>query len=182
MTAAPALDSNHLDTLEIAGSPSLTLDVYQDPALATDCSHLVPKLAPVWERFLAEANSEGILERLGLNPQSALEIEVTFIGNELMQRLNREYRGKDKPTDVLTFTLLADAEDPRLWLALPVVQLGSIFLCVDWAESFAEEGKAERFLLERFIHGLLHLSGQHHDTMDEYHRVVGIQNRVLEGL
>jgi probable rRNA maturation factor len=112
-------------------------------------------------------------------------VELVWTNNQTMQTLNQEYRQKEGPTDVLTFTLLADAEDPDLWMSLPVLQLGSIFVSVEYAQNAILETPdtpLERYLIERFVHGMLHLFGMHHDTMEKFEKVVTIQNRVLESV
>jgi ssRNA-specific RNase YbeY (16S rRNA maturation enzyme) len=48
------------------------------------------------------------LDYLGIQPTSPLLIGIQFVGPRLMQRLNKEYRGKDKPTDILTFELFPE--------------------------------------------------------------------------
>ncbi len=156
------------------------MEVFSEPGLADGTAGLPAQMAEAWRHFVPLAREAGVFDTLGLNPdQHALELEVFLVGDTAMQALNRDYRGKDTPTDVLTFTLLADAPDRGHWLSLPVLQLGSIFLSVPWAERHGEPGQRDRFLLERFVHGLLHLLGQHHDTMPDYERVVGLQHAVL---
>lgn len=167
--------------LEISADPTL---VSQDPGWLVQQAHLETLIQALWPHFVAIAQEEKVFDAVGVvMGRHTLEIELTWTGNALMQTLNRDYREKDAATDVLTFTLLADAPDPSSWLSLPVLQLGSIFISIDWAKQAIQEtpdSTLEAYVLERFVHGLLHLHGQHHDTMDDYHRVVGIQKRVLE--
>jgi probable rRNA maturation factor len=193
-------DENTVDCLHTASLilPALHLEIYADPALSRQHpdwpkreKHLEALMQAVWPHFLEVAAREGVFDTLGLAPTLAagttpgkhtLEIELSWTGNDFMHRLNRDYRDKDAATDVLTFTLLADAPDPAPWLALPVLQLGGIFISIDWADDAIRENpalNADAYLMERFIHGLLHLHGQHHDTMPEYERVVRIQKSIL---
>jgi probable rRNA maturation factor len=111
-----------------------------------------------------------------------MEVELAWTTNDTMQSLNHQYRQKASPTDVLTFTLLADADEPELWMSLPVLQLGSIFISVEYAQAALKDTPdtpLTHYLLERLIHGMLHLFGMHHDTMEKYEKVVHIQKRVL---
>ncbi len=100
--------------------------------------------------------------------------------------LNQNYRQKNKSTDVLSFPQIADSSIHEQVIQLPSVQLGSLFISLDWAKKHqmevTEVGKDNAltyYLMERFIHGLLHLMGAHHDTMADYERVVAIQKDVL---
>ena len=82
------------------------------------------------------------------------EISVVFCDDPFIQALNAEYRGKDKPTDVLSFA----QDDPQM--------LGDIVISV-WAA--ARQAEAAGWLLENEIallgvHGLLHLLGYDDET------------------
>jgi probable rRNA maturation factor len=92
------------------------------------------------------------------------EIELIITDNEKIQELNREYRHKDKPTDVLSFPL----ETPFTEQSLFDVPLGSIVISADYvrekAKAFSHSEQDELKLL--FIHGLLHLMGYDHETDD----------------
>ncbi len=85
------------------------------------------------------------------------EVELLLTGNEAIRVLNRTYRGKDAPTDVLSFSL----EDDK--------RLGQIVISVQRAEEQAEElGQSlEEELQFLFVHGLLHLLGYDHETPEE---------------
>ncbi|SDI94674.1 rRNA maturation RNase YbeY [Salimicrobium halophilum] len=96
------------------------------------------------------------------------EISVTFVNNTQIQELNRNYRQKDKPTDVLSFPMeepgeeeldIHDEELPRM--------LGDIVISVDKAEEQAGEynHSLEREFSFLALHSLLHLLG--YDHMEE---------------
>jgi probable rRNA maturation factor len=89
------------------------------------------------------------------------EIELIITANENIQELNREYRDKDKPTDVLSFPL----ETPFTEQSVFDVPLGSIVISADYvrekAKAFSHAEEDELKLL--FIHGLLHLMGYDHE-------------------
>ncbi len=176
-----SLTQNHLTTLSL---PFLCLEVFADLELPTEqLERLSQLIQKAWPCFLMVAEEENIYENLSLNlKDKILEVELTWTTNPSMQALNQQYRQKEGPTDVLTFTLLADAPNPELWMSLPVLQLGSIFISIEYAEKAVSESAAEAnleaYLLERFIHGMLHLLGMHHDTMEKFEKVVTIQNKV----
>ena len=75
---------------------------------------------------------------------------VEFVGEERIQELNREYRGKDAPTDVLSFGVDEDGipAGPR--------ELGDIVICPEHTTD----------LREAVVHGALHLTGMDHEVDD----------------
>jgi probable rRNA maturation factor len=177
---------NHITSLSM---PFLSLEIYADEDMLSNqqLQALHKLLEKAWPAFLTVAETVNLYDSIELNlRKKVLEVELVWTNNATMQELNRKYRRKDGPTDILTFTLLADAPDPDLWMSLPVLQLGSIFISIDYAKAAIQEitpsTTLERYLIERFVHGLLHLFGMHHDTMAKYNQVVSIQHQVLDAV
>jgi probable rRNA maturation factor len=176
---------NHITSLTL---PFMSLEIYADDQICSqaELQHFNQLIEKAWPLFLHIAEQEKLYEALTLNlKKKVLEVELVWTNNLTMQSLNQQYRQKEEPTDVLTFTLLADADDPDLWMSLPVLQLGSIFISIEYAQAAIQtlsDTPLDRYLLERFIHGMLHLFGMHHDTMEKFEKVVTIQNRVLEAV
>ncbi len=76
-------------------------------------------------------------------------VAVEFVDAERIAELNREHRGKDGPTDVLSFPVdEQDAFGPR--------ELGDVLICPEHTED----------LLEAVVHGVLHLTGMDHERDD----------------
>ena len=91
------------------------------------------------------------------------EVSVTFCNDGYIQELNREYRGKDAPTDVLSFPIFdADEEDP---LDEEILPLGDIVLNLDRAAlQGAELGHSLlREVAFLTVHSTLHLLGYDHE-------------------
>jgi len=84
------------------------------------------------------------------------DIELILTTDEEIKKLNKEYRNKDKATDVLSFPL-------ENILGMP---LGSIIISIDTAKKGAEEfgHSIEDEIKLLFIHGLLHLLGYDHEV------------------
>lgn len=82
-------------------------------------------------------------------------VETILVDDETIQELNREHRGLDKPTDVLSFPL-----EP-----FPGAPLGSVIISVDTAEKQARQmgHSTESEIAVLFLHGLLHLLGFDHE-------------------
>ncbi|MGM0842003.1 MAG: rRNA maturation RNase YbeY [Bacillota bacterium] len=99
------------------------------------------------------------------------EVSVTFVTNERIQEINREYRQKDQPTDVISFALeeLGEDEVEIVGGQIPRV-LGDIIISIDRAKEQAEEynHSFSRELGFLALHGFLHLLGYDHvEEMDE---------------
>ena len=82
---------------------------------------------------------------------------VRFVGDRSMRRVNREYRGKDAPTDVLSFPGGEGLEG---------FHLGDVLVCVPIARRQAEEAgeRPEREIRRLILHGVLHCLGHDHET------------------
>lgn len=91
-----------------------------------------------------------------------LEVALRFVADPTMKTLNRDYRGKNKPTDVLAF---AHREGPAAELHPEV--LGDIVISIDTARKQAKRGLHAE-LLHLASHGLCHLLGyDHRDAAEE---------------
>lgn len=102
--------------------------------------------------------------------QAGSELSVTFVSNEQIQSINKEYRGKDYATDVISFALeeLGEGELEIIGEGIPRF-LGDIIISVKKAEEQAVEygHSFERELGFLAVHGLLHLLGYDHETEEE---------------
>ncbi len=116
--------------------------------------------------------AEKMLAHLGLG---AVELSVALVDDATIHELNRTYRHKDKPTDVLAFPL----QDPVP--ARPTGLLGDVILSIETARRQA--AKHRRPLLAELTmllgHGLLHLLGHDHQT-DAQEREMTARTRELE--
>lgn len=90
------------------------------------------------------------------------EVSVVMVSDEAIQTLNRDYRGKDAPTDVLSF---AQQEGEELIDAYEVPVLGDIVISLERAawQAASFQHSLERELTFLLVHGLLHLVGYDHD-------------------
>ena len=92
------------------------------------------------------------------------ELSVLFVGDRAMRTLNRKYRGKDKTTDVLSFSLREGA-----FSHIQPEVLGDIVIAVPTAARQAGEAghTLSREIEILLVHGLLHLLGYHHEQGDD---------------
>lgn len=112
-----------------------------------------------------------------LSPE--FEISISFVDDATIHALNRDYRGVDAPTDVLSFPQV-DQEDFDLPEGFPNM-LGDIVISLDRACEQAEEygHRLEREVLYLAIHGFFHLVGYDHETEEEQQVMRKLEETVL---
>lgn len=114
---------------------------------------------------------------------SGTEVSLTFMTDEAIQEVNAEYRGKDVPTDVISFALEEMTEGELAIVAeegMPVI-LGDIIISVETAQRQAEEyghdfNREMGFLA---LHGFLHLLGYDHMIEEDETVMFGRQKEIL---
>jgi probable rRNA maturation factor len=125
-----------------------------------------------WDLLVRRAAEAAIAE--SAFPQLAaserpIEVSVLLTGDEKVRELNAEYRGKDKPTNVLSFPM-ANTDDLRqATVAGPELLLGDIILAhgVCAAEAADKGVSVEQHATHLIVHGTLHLLGyDHHDDAE----------------
>jgi probable rRNA maturation factor len=91
-------------------------------------------------------------------------LAIELVDAARIRELNREHRGKDRPTDVLSFPIDEDAPTagPR--------ELGDVVICPEHTED----------LVEAVVHGVLHLCGYDHEADDG--EMLALQDHVMESL
>lgn len=110
------------------------------------------------------------------------DVTLSFVTNDRIHELNRDYRGMDKPTDVLSFECdnwpfedenLADVEE---------FELGDVIIATDVAvaqtEEFGTTFEEEVTLLT--VHGLLHLCGYDHIEDDEAEIMEALEDKLIK--
>lgn len=108
-----------------------------------------------------------------------LEFNVIIVDNEKIHELNKEFRGIDRPTDVITFALEDNEDFPKLETRI----LGDIYISLEKAKGQAIE-YGHGFLRELSflaIHGFLHLLGYDHMVEEEEKVMFGKQEEILNG-
>lgn len=105
---------------------------------------------------------------------------VIFIDDDKMHEMNKEYRGIDRTTDVLSFAL----EDNQTFVS-EIRELGDIFISIPkMMEQAKEYGHSEKRELSFLVcHGLLHLLGYDHTRSEEDEKIhFGLQDEILKEL
>lgn len=107
------------------------------------------------------------------------DLSLTLVDDAAIRALNREHRGKDKPTDVLSFPLDQHA---KKHVKGPERLLGDIVISLETARRQAADYDAplERELERLLIHGLLHLLGHDHHEPGERRRMEAEEQRLAQ--
>ena len=131
------------------------------------------------EKF--EYFSSKIVNLLSLNDNFFTEINI--VDNEKIHKINREYRGIDRPTDVISFAFNDEVEGEVKIIGNPINFLGEIYINHERAKEQAEElnQSFEKEMCFLFVHGLLHLLGYDHMTKEDEEVMFGLQRKVFEG-
>lgn len=122
-----------------------------------------------------EFDFEKIIETVEKGLEEEKEVSLILVDLDEIHRINKEYRGIDRPTDVISFEE-DDEEDENY--------LGDIFICIDkvyeQAKSYGHSNEREfAFLL---IHGILHLSGYDHIEKEDEIKMFAKQDEILNKL
>jgi probable rRNA maturation factor len=123
---------------------------------------LVPAISHLIQRMLSAAG------------ESKAVLSVEFIGDHRMRRLNAQYRGHDRTTDVLAFSM-REAPGPRSAL------LGDVVISVPQAvrQAIEREHSIQHELATLLIHGILHLLGYDHERSEMEARRMRRKERAL---
>lgn len=121
-----------------------------------------------------------------LGPQGAMvEVSVRLTDDEEVQRLNRDYRGKDRPTNILSFPMHAPEALPGMLAEADMdLLLGDLALALETVErEAAEKGiSVEDHVTHLMVHGTLHLLGHDHQDDSAADAMEALETRILAGL
>ncbi|MGL5907475.1 MAG: rRNA maturation RNase YbeY [Shewanella sp.] len=111
------------------------------------------------------------------NSMAQAELTIRIVDSRESQMLNSTYRGKDKPTNVLSFPFEAPPE-----IELPL--LGDLVICAAVVENEAREQQKslEAHWAHMVVHGCLHLLGYDHIEDEEAEEMESLETQLIEGL
>jgi probable rRNA maturation factor len=130
-------------------------------------------------RLEAELTPEMITRWVDASLLGPAELAIRFVNAEEGQTLNRDYRGKDYATNVLTFAYNEGAE-----LADDEPTQADIVLCTDVLQREAEEQKktVEEHAAHLVVHGVLHAQGFDHEHDEEAEEMEQLERDIMEAL
>lgn len=110
----------------------------------------------------------------------SLTFDILFCDSEKTHQINRDYRDKDYPADIITFAIFAD--DETKFVLDEDINLGEILLALDKViEEAKKHNVSDEYELYFLIaHGILHLLGFDHQTEEDYNFVVEVQKKALK--
>ncbi|MBX9686398.1 MAG: rRNA maturation RNase YbeY [Candidatus Obscuribacterales bacterium] len=146
------------------------------------------KLDSKWFRGAAQELLAAVLDNVKKKPAPFINkkqlknlsesgiLSVVFVSNKEIRKLNKEWRGKDYATDVLSFPLELDSE-----LNGVPFEMGELIISLEKAQEQAEEygHSFERELAFLFVHGCLHVLGFDHMSKAEEIDMFGRQKEIL---
>jgi probable rRNA maturation factor len=169
IAARPQADAGKTMTGEPDRAPALLIDIVASCAL--------------WETALPEAAAMAqeaarrALRASGAQLAAETELALVLADDATIRALNSQWRGQDKPTNVLSFPAGSDA-------GAPLLLLGDVILAFETVRREAQEqGKSLADHLQHLVvHGVLHLVGFDHLADDEAERMEALERQVLATL
>lgn len=128
---------------------------------------------------LAEVYEKSCLSSFDYNTVS---FDFLYCDSIKTHEINREYRNKDYPADIITFAIFADSEEKFIFDG--EINLGEVIIALDKViEEADKKGVSKEFELSFLIsHGILHLLGFDHQTEEDYNFIIDLQNKALESI
>jgi len=122
--------------------------------------------------------------------EEEFEVSISFVNNQEMRSLNKEYRNIDKETDVLSFPLVEfieeelNTEDEDAEYIEEEIALGDIVISMEKAVEQSEEygHSFKRELAFLLVHGMLHLLGYDHDEEASEGEMFDKQEEILKNM
>lgn len=113
---------------------------------------------------------------------NTVSFDFLYCDSKKTHEINKDYRQKDYPADIITFAIFADSAEKFIFDG--EVNLGEVIIALDKVVEEAEKkGKTKEQELAFLIsHGILHLLGFDHQTEEDYNFIVGVQNEALKAI
>ena len=127
---------------------------------------------------------EEVYEKSCLNgfDYKVISFDFLYCDSVKTHEINREYRNKDYPADIITFAIFADSEEKFIFDG--EINLGEVMIALDKViEEAGKKGVTKEHELAFLIsHGILHLLGFDHQTEEDYNFIINLQNKALESI
>ena len=147
-----------------------------------DQKFVIGKTRQLLEFYISDIGQQSCLNEKKYN---SITLDILFCNSDKTHELNKEYRDKDYPADIITFAIFADDESSFIFDG--DINLGEIVIAMDKVKegvnkdiSNSKNWKQELFFL--ISHGLMHLLGFDHQSEEEYNFVIAEQKKALESI
>ena len=140
---------------------------------------VIAKTQKILEYYISNFKKKSCLAN---KKYKSITLDMVFCNSEKTHELNRDYRDKDKPADIITFAIFADDENSFIFdgdinLGEIVIALDKVIEGVNRDISFSKNKEQELYFL--ISHGLMHLLGFDHQDEEEYNFVIEQQRKAL---
>ncbi len=147
-----------------------------------DEKDVIEKTRKMLEFYISDVGSKSCL--YGKEFES-ITLDMVFCDSEKTHELNRDYRDKDYPADIITFAIFADDENSFVFDG--DINLGEIIIALDKVieganRDISNSQNKEQELFFLISHGLMHLLGFDHQSEEEYNFVISEQKKALENI
>lgn len=162
-----------------------TINVFTEnlyPDWKVDEKDVIEKTRKMLKFYIKELGESSCLAN---REYDSVTLDIVFCDSDKTHELNRDYRDKDYPADIITFAIFADDEnsfvfDGDINLGEIVIALDKVIEGVNRDVSLSENKEQELFFL--ISHGLMHLLGFDHRDEEEYNFVIAEQRKALESI
>lgn len=144
-----------------------------------DEKDVINKTRKMLEFYINELGNKSCLSD---KEYESITLDIVFCDSKKTQELNRDYRNKDYPADIITFAIFADDENSFIFNG--DINLGEIIIALDKVISgdnrdISQSKNKEQELFFLISHGLMHLLGFDHRDEEEYNFVINEQRKAL---
>lgn len=116
-----------------------------------------------------------------------VSVSISAVSKEEIHQINKEYRGVDRPTDVLSFPIFSREEIDNFYTLddskkVKELELGDIIICIDVLQEHAIEYQTGilREMLYMITHGVCHLMGYDHEIEEEKAQMRKLEEKILD--
>ena len=149
------------------------------PNWKVDEKDVIEKTRRMLEYYIANLGEQSCLSN---KEYDSITLDIVFTDSEKTHELNRDYRDKDYPADIITFAIFADDENSFIFDG--DINLGEIVIALDKVidgvnRDISNSSNREQELFFLISHGLMHLLGFDHQSEEEYNFVIEEQRKAL---
>lgn len=147
------------------------------PDWEIDEKYFIDKARDILNFYLSEIYEDSCLNGFDFD---TISFDFLYCDSKKTHEINKEYRQKDYPADIITFAIFADSEEKFIFDG--EINLGEVIIALDKViEESDKKGVTKEYELTFLIsHGILHLLGFDHQTEEDYNFIIDLQNRALE--
>lgn len=147
------------------------------PKWEVDEKFFIDKARDILKFYLSQVYETSCLNGFDYD---TISFDFLYCDSVKTHEINKEYRQKDYPADIITFAIFADSEEKFIFDG--EINLGEVIIALDKViEEADKKGVTKEHELAFLIsHGILHLLGFDHQTEEDYNFIIDLQNRALE--